>query len=101
MAASESGLFRVKGGTDARALASAIANQIYEGKTPTLRAIGAAAVNQAAKAIAIAGGYFGPKGMILLTRHGFADVTMPEGVVTAMIFQVIATTSILEFKNDQ
>lgn len=83
-------VLRVKGSTSASALASVIAYTAYEGNPVTLRAIGAAAVNQSMKAVAIAGGYVGPKGKTLWTRSSFADVEMPDGIVTAMVFFVEA-----------
>jgi stage V sporulation protein S len=87
--AEEETILRVKGSSSATALASAIAHNVYLGKEQTIRAIGAAAVNQAQKAVAIANSYVGPRGMILCTRPGFADVVMPDGTVTAMVFKVI------------
>jgi stage V sporulation protein S len=84
------GMLRVKGSTSATALASTIAHGIYEGKAVSLRAIGAAAVNQSVKAVAIAQSYVGAKGKILSMRPGFADVTMPDGVVTAIVLYIEA-----------
>lgn len=81
-------VLRVKGNSSATALASAISYGIYEGKAVVLRAIGAAAVNQAVKAVAIAQSYVGARGLTLVMRPGFTDVEMPDGVVTAMLFRV-------------
>lgn len=81
-------VLRVKGSSSATALASAISHGIYDGKKITLRAIGAAAVNQAVKAVAIAQSYVGAKGLTLSMRAGFTDVTMPDGVVTAIILKI-------------
>jgi stage V sporulation protein S len=60
-------------------LASAIAHAVYDNKPVTLRAVGAGAVNQAVKAIAIAQSYVAPRGIVLSCRPGFAEVTMPDG----------------------
>jgi stage V sporulation protein S len=60
-------------------LASAIAHAVYDNKPVTLRAVGAGAVNQAVKAIAIANAYVAPRGIVLSCRPGFADVVMPDG----------------------
>lgn len=81
-------ILRVKGSSSATALASAISYGVYDGKTIILRAIGAAAVNQAVKAVAIAQSYIGARGLTLSMRPGFTDVKMPDGVVTAMVFRV-------------
>lgn len=81
-------ILRVKGSSSAPALASVIAHGAYEGKSHTLRAIGAAAVNQAMKAVAIAQSYVGAKGMRILIIPGFTDVEMDDGVVTAMLFKI-------------
>lgn len=90
MAEKEEEVLRVKGSSPAAALASAISYGVYDGQTVTLRAIGAAAVNQAVKAIAIAQGYVAPRGLVLYTRPGFTDVNMKDGVVTAIVFRVFA-----------
>lgn len=82
-------MLRVKGSTSATALASTIAHRIYDGEKTTLRAIGAASINQAMKAVAIAQSYIGAKGLVIAVRPGFADVDMPDGTVTAMIFHII------------
>lgn len=79
----------VKGSSSPTALASTIAHGIYDGKKITLRAIGAAAVNQTVKAVAIAQSYVGARGFVLSMRPGFTDVTMPEGTVTAMLFRIL------------
>lgn len=79
---------RVKGSTSATSLGSAIAQRIYEGKKVSLRSIGAAAGNQANKAIAIASGLVAPRGHVLYVQIGFTDVEMPDGVVTAMIHKL-------------
>lgn len=66
-------------------LASAIAHAIYDNKPVTLRGVGAGAVNQAVKAIAIAQSYVAPRGITLTCRPGFVDVTMPDGKVMSGI----------------
>lgn len=81
-------ILRVKGSTSATSLAATIAHGIYDGKKMSLRAIGAAAVNQAIKAVAIAQGYVATKGHDLSMRAGFDDVEMPDGVVTAIILKL-------------
>ena len=91
----EETVLRVKGASSATALASAISHGVYDGKKVVLRAIGAAAVNQAVKAVAIAQSYVGARGLTLSMRPGFTDVAMPDIKnpgemvdVTAMVFRV-------------
>lgn len=84
----ETQLLRVKGSSSAPSLASVIAHGVYEGKSISLRAIGAAAVNQAMKAVAIAQSYVGAKGMRLMVIPGFTDVEMDDGTVTALVFRL-------------
>lgn len=75
----DEGLLRVKSSSSASRLASAISHAIYDSKPVILRAIGAGAVNQAVKAIAIAQGFVGPRGLTLNCRPGFTTVTMGDG----------------------
>lgn len=82
-------LLKVKSSSSAANLAAAIANNVYEGYEVTLRAIGAAAVNQAMKAIAIANGYVGPRGYRLSTLPGFTTVVMDDGAISAMTFKIL------------
>jgi stage V sporulation protein S len=90
-ASSKDTILRVKSGSSAPALASAISHGVYDGKQVVLRAIGAGAVNQAAKAMAIAQSFVGPRGISLVFRPGFTTVTMPDGEITALVFRVIPT----------
>lgn len=82
-------LLKVKSSSSAANLAAAIANNVYIGKEVTLRAIGAAAVNQAMKAVAIAQSYVGPRGKVLSCRPGFTTVEMDDGEISALTFKII------------
>lgn len=82
-------LLKVKSSSAVSSLAAAIANNVYENRPVTLRAIGAAAVNQTMKAIAVAQSYVGPRGMVLACRPGFTTVQMDDGEISAMIFHVL------------
>lgn len=84
-------LLRVKSSSSAANLAAAIANNVYEGNEVVLRAIGAAAVNQTQKAIAIAQSYVGPRGKVLASRPGFTTVEMPDGPISAMTFKILVS----------
>lgn len=84
-------LLKVKSSSSASNLAAAIANNVYDKNEVTLRAIGAAAVNQAMKALAIAQSYVGPRGKVLSCRPGFTTVVMDDGEISAMTFKVIVS----------
>ena len=79
---------RVSAGGNAQALASAIAHAIYENRVAHLRAVGAGAVNQAVKAIAIARGYTAPRGMDLVCIPGFTSIKSHDGDISAVVFTV-------------
>jgi stage V sporulation protein S len=83
-------LLKVKSSSPASSLASAISHGVYDGKRVTLRAIGAGAVNQAVKAVAIAGSFVAPRGLSLTVRPGFTTVTLGDGAYrSAIILYVI------------
>lgn len=84
-------LLKVRSSSAVANIAAAIANNVYVENEVTLRAIGAAAVNQTMKAIAAAQAYVGPRGWTLSCRPAFTTVKMPDKDVSAMIFLVIAT----------
>ncbi|WP_229861362.1 stage V sporulation protein S [Streptomyces xanthochromogenes] len=79
----------VKSSTAAPSLGSMVARSIYEGKRITLRAVGASAVNQTAKAIAIAQGFAAPRGHDLWAKPHFFDVDIQGKTVTGVAFRVI------------
>jgi stage V sporulation protein SpoVS len=82
-------LFYVSGSTPVDKLGSAIAHGVYSQKNVQLRAIGAAAVSQAQKAVAAAIGFTAPRGYRLATIPSFAEVQMPDRTVTAMVFKIV------------
>lgn len=81
---------RVGAGSNPQSVASAIAHAIYEKREVKIRAVGAGAVNQAVKAIAIARGYTAPRGIDLVCIPGFASIKSHDGEISAIVFQVIA-----------
>lgn len=83
-------LFRVRSGTSATELGSAIAHAVYDEKKVVLRAIGAAAVNQAVKALAIAEGYVASRGLMLLSRSAFFNAQLPDAKVSGVRMRVYA-----------
>jgi stage V sporulation protein S len=82
-------ILRVKGTASVPPLASAISHAVYDGKTVTLRAIGASAISQAVKAVAVARGYVAPRGIDLMIVPGFTTVKMDDGEVTAITLRVV------------
>ena len=82
--------FRVGAGSNPQSVASAVAHAIYEKREVKIRAVGAGAVNQAVKAIAIARGYTAPRGIDLVCIPGFASIKSHDGDISAIVFQVIA-----------
>jgi stage V sporulation protein S len=86
----EENVLRVAAGSNPQALASAIAHSIYESRGCKVRAVGAGAVNQAVKAIAIARGYVAPRGLDLVCIPGFASIESHDGQISAIVFTVSA-----------
>lgn len=76
--------FKVAGGTDPGALAGAIVRSVREGTFPTLQAIGAGAVNQANKAVAIANGMLAPIEDRLVVDIAFQDLEIDGQEWTAV-----------------
>jgi len=88
MTEKEDDVLRVGAGSNPQAVASAIAHAIYEKRTCKLRAVGAGAVNQATKAIAIARGYTAPRGLDLVCIPGFASIDSHDGTISAVVWTV-------------
>jgi stage V sporulation protein S len=86
---SEDDVLRVKSSSNPQALASSVAHALYDSREPVLRAVGAGAVNQAVKAIAIARGYVAPRGIDIAVVPGFKTITMPDGEASAIVLRVI------------
>lgn len=81
---------KVSSKSQASAVAGAIAGLLREGQSVELQAVGAGAVNQAVKAIAIASGYVAPHGMRLTFVPAFVDLTI-DGAERTGIKLIIAT----------
>ncbi|MEU5425134.1 stage V sporulation protein S [Streptomyces olivoreticuli] len=81
----------VKSSTSATSLGSMLARCIYEGKRVHLRAIGASAVNQAAKAVPIAQGHAAPKGHRLAVNISFFDSEIQGQKKTGLQFRITDT----------
>ena len=81
-------VLRVKSTSSVPSLASAIARAVEDEKNVTLRSIGAAALNVAVKAVAVARGYVAPHGLDLSCRPGFVTVEGDDGPTTAIILRI-------------
>ena len=84
----EEPFLRVSAGSNPQSVASAIAHAIYESRAVKLRAVGAGAVNQAVKAMAIARGYVAPRGLDLTCKPGFTTINSHDGEISAIVFAI-------------
>lgn len=84
MAPSESEILKVSAQSRPSAVAGAIAGVIREKGRAEVQAIGAGAVNQAVKAIAIARGYLTPSGVDIICVPSFTDVIINDEERTAL-----------------
>ena len=66
----------------------ALAGVIRENGTAEIQAIGAGAINQAVKAVAIARGFVAPSGVDLICIPAFTDITIEGEERTAIKFIV-------------
>lgn len=80
---------KVAASSNPPSLGGAIVRNIQEGKEVEVLAVGAGAVNQAVKGIAIASGYAAPQGIVLSNRVGFVDVDIEDEQKTGMKFKII------------
>ena len=70
------------------AVAGAIAASVRQTNEASVQAIGPMAVNQAMKAIAVAGSYLAVEGMTIVCVPSFIEVPVDDGTRTAMRFHV-------------
>lgn len=82
---------RVSASSNPQSVASAIAHAIYEKHEVKMRAVGAGAVNQAVKAMAIARGYVAPRGLDLVCKPGFTTIESRDGEISAIVFAITAS----------
>lgn len=80
----EMDVLKVSSKSNPNAVAGALAGAIREKGMAEIQAIGAGAVNQAIKAIAIARGYVAPSGIDLVCIPAFTDVTIDGEERTAI-----------------
>jgi stage V sporulation protein S len=77
---------KVAGGSSSKSVAGSIVKSMEEGKSVELSAIGAGAVNQAAKAVALARTIMSSKGYDLYISVGFDTVMIDGEEKTALKF---------------
>lgn len=81
-------LLKVSADSKPKSVAGAVAAVVREQTSVEIQAVGAAAVNQAIKAIAIARGYVAPNGLDLVCIPAFADIHIDGEQRTAIRFLV-------------
>jgi stage V sporulation protein S len=81
-------IIKVSGTSRTSAVAGAIAGVFRENKFAEVQAIGAIAVNQAVKALALAKGYLKEDGYDVIFIPEFVDVEIDDKIRTAIRFTV-------------
>lgn len=84
-------ILKVASSSNPSSVAGALVKNMQEGKDVELLAVGAGAVNQAVKAVAIARGYISPQGVDITIKPGFEDVEIEGKKKTAVKLIVIAS----------
>ena len=83
-------VLKVSGSSNPQSVGSLLARAVVAGQTPKMRAIGASAVNQAAKSAAIARGFVAPRGIDLTYVIGFDDIIGDNGEsISAISFKPV------------
>jgi stage V sporulation protein S len=81
-------IIKVSGTSRTSAVAGAIAGVVRENKHAEVQAIGASAINQAVKAMALARGYLAGDGFDIIVIPEFVDVQIEDKIRTAIKFTV-------------
>lgn len=81
-------VLKVSAQSKPKSVAGALAAVLREKGTAEVQAVGAGAVNQAVKAIAIARGYVAPNGIDLVSIPAFAEIMIEAEERTAIRFIV-------------
>lgn len=82
------GMLKVSADSKPKSVAGAIAAVVRESQSVEMQAVGAAAVNQAVKSIAIARGYLAPNGIDLVCIPAFAEIEIDGEQRTAIRFVI-------------
>lgn len=88
----EAGCLKVSSKSSPASVAGAIAGMIKDGRVVDIQAVGAGAVNQAVKAIAISRGFLSPCGIEVVCVPSFADIVIDGEYRTAIRFSVESRT---------
>lgn len=86
-------LLKVSSKSSPASVAGAIAGLIKDGKCVEIQSVGAAAVNQAIKSVAISRGYLSPVGIEIALIPAFSTITICEQTRTAIRFKIISHKS--------
>jgi stage V sporulation protein S len=81
-------ILKVSANSKPKAVAGALAAVIRTQGAVELQAVGAGAINQAVKAIAVCRGYVAPNGLDLVMIPSFVEISINEEVRTAVRFRV-------------
>lgn len=81
-------MIRVSSSSKPSSVAGALTSLLREHQSVQIQVIGAAALNQAMKAIAIARGYIAPGGYEIYCIPSFYDLTIDEQVITSLRLNV-------------
>ncbi len=84
-------VLKVSSKSSANSVAGALAAAIRESSEAEIQAIGAGAVNQSIKAIAIASGFLAPVGITLYTQPVFEEIEIDGEERTAIRFRILTT----------
>lgn len=85
---SEIGCLKVSSKSSPSSVAGAIAGMVKDGVSVEIQAVGAGAVNQAVKAIAVSRGFLTPIGIDVVCSPSFADIVIDGQYRTAIRFCV-------------
>lgn len=89
MTTNEQDIIKVSSSSSVQDVGAALAHKMYDDRQAVVRGVGAGAVNQAAKAIAVASGFAAPRGLSLACRIGFDTVPGRDGKdISAVSFYV-------------
>ncbi len=84
----EIGCLKVSSKSSPSSVAGAIAGMVKDGVLVEIQSVGAGAVNQAVKAIAISRGFLSPVGIEIVCIPSFADIVIDGEYRTAIRFTV-------------
>lgn len=89
----QTGCLKVSSKSSAASVAGALAGMLKDGSRVEIQSVGAGAVNQAVKAIAISRGFLSPIGIEVVCAPSFSDVVIDGEYRTAIRFSVEARPS--------